>query len=434
MKGVNKNLFKKFGQIKRIYKISTSLSLFIATLFLTISIVFLLENETLNELPITIFDYQTSIDKLDYHRDGSLVKNVEKYRNLYKKEIDQEQSFQEYSVPEPTVIYIDIEDIYDIDENNSTVVVGGYVEAEWFDNSIKNFAGKDNTLHKKTKEDVLSTSFMNFYDAENQLYEKVILRNEGDSKFSKYRFKGKFRLYRDLRKFPFDNAHLRIEVINELLAPDIQVFTNIDSTVSEESFRFNSYLNVKEICYDGDTKKDASYFCLRDELTPRIQGKSLIRIFNVSDEFIEVYDQLNYAPSAVINLFLKRSIPSGFFRYLLPLLFGIGVLIFTENLSSKYQEIKVATPPTVLLTFIFMQSGYQADIPQLSYLTYIDKLYLVCYFLAILELGNALIYVGQRNKINRLTIKLIGIKFEKLSRIIFISTVIFSPLILFLTS
>ena len=105
-----------------------------------------------------------------------------------------------------------------------------------------------------------------------------------------------------------------------------------------------------------------------------------------------------------------------------------------RELIFKYQEIKVATPPTVLLTFIFMQSGYQADIPQLSYLTYIDKLYLVCYFLAILELGNALIYVGQRNKINRLTIKLTGIKFEKLSRFIFISTVILSPLILFLTS
>ena len=77
MKEVKKNLFKKLAQIKRIYKISTSLCLFITTLFLTISIVFLLENETLNELPITIFDYQTSIDKLDYHRDGSLVKNVE---------------------------------------------------------------------------------------------------------------------------------------------------------------------------------------------------------------------------------------------------------------------------------------------------------------------------------------------------------------------
>ena len=114
--------------------------------------------------------------------------------------------------------------------------------------------------------------------------------------------------------------------------------------------------------------------------------------------------KIDYFPVSVMETYFVRSFSSSFW-YILPLLAGISVLILTENLSSKYQEIKVATPPTVLLTFIFMQNGYQNEIPQLSYVTYMDKLYFLSYMLAILQLTSALIFVDSRNKLNRLSNK-----------------------------
>ena len=154
----------------------------------------------------------------------------------------------------------------------------------------------------------------------------------------------------------------------------------------------------------------------------------------VSKEYFEAMKKIDYFPVSVMETYFVRSFSSSFFRYILPLLAGISVLILTENLSSKYQEIKVATPPTVLLTFIFMQNGYQNEIPQLSYVTYMDKLYFLSYMLAILQLTNALIFVDSRNKLNRLSNKFFGFSFNKISRFIFVLLSIVAPLLLFIIS
>ena len=67
----------------------------------------------------------------------------------------------------------------------------------------------------------------------------------------------------------------------------------------------------------------------------------------------------------------------------------------------------------ILLTFIFMQSGYQAEIPQLSYVTYMDKLYFLAYLLAILDLADAIVFVSPKNRIDKLCKKYLNLDFPK---------------------
>ena len=222
-------------------------------------------------------------------------------------------------------------------------------------------------------------------------------------------------------------------------APNINFNSSIAGNVTEDRFRFQAYLHEPQQCYQDDWYSENQnrdyYACPYDQLRPgfSLQEKDVENNV-VSKEYFEAMKKIDYFPVSVMETYFVRSFSSSFFRYILPLLAGISVLILTENLSSKYQEIKVATPPTVLLTFIFMQNGYQNEIPQLSYVTYMDKLYFLSYMLAILQLTSALIFVDSRNKLNRLSNKFFGFSFNKISRFLFVLLSIVAPVLLFIIS
>ena len=64
---------------------------------------------------------------------------------------------------------------------------------------------------------------------------------------------------------------------------------------------------------------------------------------------------MDYGLTMAMSGKLERSKVSSFTRYLLPIMFGMLVLSMTDQLSSKEAwEIRVAIPPTVLLTLIFI--------------------------------------------------------------------------------
>ena len=59
----------------------------------------------------------------------------------------------------------------------------------------------------------------------------------------------RFRIDRNMRKFPFDSAYLRIRFTHNLLAPDIFLMSDEDSIMRDPQYRINSYNYVKEKCY-----------------------------------------------------------------------------------------------------------------------------------------------------------------------------------------
>ena len=143
--------------------------------------------------------------------------------------------------------------------------------------------------------------------------------------------------------------------------------------------------------YFEDYKKYIS--CLNVQLFDGL-NYNLESYENPENEFYEAA-QLDYHLVLSVYGRLKRSVSSSFVRYLMPIIFSIMVLSLTDQLSSKESwEIKVATPPTVLLTLIFMQNSYHSQIPQLGYITWLDKLYLLAYLASILMLINAVISKG----------------------------------------
>ena len=242
-------IFKRLRNIlrkRRIYRISLSLSMIITLFFSTL--IYFSFNDYFNTLKEPILVSNSENSSALYN--DVLQDKVEKYRELYAKEYDEVSlnDFDDYKQPTQTNIKFIVDEIYDINELNSTFMASGYIEALWDDSAIQRFDLDDNEdiIHKMSRRDILSTSNLSFYDSENQLYEKVNLIN-GDkessfySNFSKYRFKGRFRMERDMRRFPFDRSILKIRLNHALKAPDVFLWSDTDSVIIDPSYRINSY-------------------------------------------------------------------------------------------------------------------------------------------------------------------------------------------------
>ena len=435
-----KSLIKRILKTKSILQVSASFS-FLLIVAISATTIFAIKDISItrNE-PIHVNEYSDRIYYEDFYiRDDILHQKVKNFREILGKDLPQQLSndaFKKYETPEISTIRLTVNSIHDIDEPSSTVIADGYVEAWWKEEAIQKFdlPSKDQ-IYEKTKEDLLSTSTLNFYDAENQLYKKISLEDNGDYTYSKYRFQGRFRLFRDLRKFPFDKALFRIELNSSISAPDIKLFIDQDSQINEPSYRVNSYRFKAKPCYASDTYSDKKYTCSFNELKPKYtHGSFFEEVNNVSKDFIDSFKQLDYTPVSSIEGYLQRSSPSSFFRYIVPLMFGIIVLALTDQLTDKYLEIRIATPATILLTFIFMQSGYQSEFPQLSYITYMDKLYFLAYLLSVLDLANAIVFVNPENKIGQLCNKFFKVKFSTLIRASFGILALVGPFALYWTS
>ena len=449
-----KSIYKKFLQRKKVYRISTSLIVFFTFIFGLLIIFSSIEYYNLQNYAVNRDSVNTNEGRGKFYDDGSLEQKVDLYRKTLLKSSNRmkEDDFTEYRQPSPTYVTINVDSLFDFDEKTSSIYARGTIKAEWDDDSVQNFEGDPNDFLKldlinRTRQDVLSTTELNFYDSENQIYKKIALNNKDKNKVSLYSFSGRFKVEEDFRRFPFDQTSLRIILSSYLKVPDIYLWNLYTSDVYEDAYRHRAFFHIPVQCYADDWYVDSDkdengeipkyWGCAYDEF--RVSSSTVNAVDKDSNlyestKFLNALEKLNFYPYSVLKIAFKRSASSSFFRYILPLLAGVSVLILTENLTNKYQEIKVATPPTVLLTFIFMQNGYQNEIPQLSYVTYMDKLYLLSYFLAVLQLANALVNIGTRNRINRISQKFFKISFTKISRLLFALSAIICPFILFFTS
>ena len=128
---------------------------------------------------------------------------------------------------------------------------------------------------------------------------------------------------------------------------------------------------------------------------------------------------------------LVRSPTASFHRFILPIVFGIIVLALVDQVITKDKwDVKLTTPPTILLTFIFLQTGYHSQLEQISYLTYLDQIYLIGYLSCVLMLINAIISKGDwfKKRTNRIK----RIKYTRNIRISFLFINIVLPFVLYL--
>ena len=88
-------------------------------------------------------------------------------------------------------------------------------------------------------------------------------------------------------------------------------------------------------------------------------------------------------PAIDYGIVFKTNFLSAFGQYILPLLVVIGIVIASPSLPGSLGDVRLAIPTTALLTLIFLQQSYRADLPALSYTTFLDLLYIYAYLVSI---------------------------------------------------
>lgn len=66
-------------------------------------------------------------------------------------------------------------------------------------------------------------------------------------------------------------------------------------------------------------------------------------------------------------------------EWLMPILIVMLTVFVAPSISGRLSDMRIAVPSAALLTLVVMQQSFESAIPQLSYLTFLDLVYLWCY-------------------------------------------------------
>jgi hypothetical protein len=74
---------------------------------------------------------------------------------------------------------------------------------------------------------------------------------------------------------------------------------------------------------------------------------------------------------------------AAFVKWLLPLVITMTLMLLTPTLMVNFASERLAIPPVILLTLVFMQQAYRESLPSLPYLTLLDTLYAFSYMVTL---------------------------------------------------
>jgi hypothetical protein len=84
-----------------------------------------------------------------------------------------------------------------------------------------------------------------------------------------------------------------------------------------------------------------------------------------------------------IRVLYGSDFQAGFIKWILPLLIVMGIVLLAPSLESSLGDLRLAIPSTALLTLVFLQQTYRAELPATPYPTFLDQLYAASYLVAV---------------------------------------------------
>ncbi len=283
---------------------------------------------------------------------------------IYKPHLDRnEVKPRVVTSPESTIqIGLQIENIYDLSLKNRSFKIEGWYWLKWPE--------KVNAIIKEYEIDQERIiDFTNRVDSNSLLIETEQPSPErlnNETYWQSFHFSGSFSIEAlQLRAFPFDDLQLPIMVE---LGPDA----------------LSCYPGNEFGCFSLVFDKEANAHALGRYVD--INGYSLIG--TESREFLHQYSTNfgrgeNEANSAVqTNVIYRANFAAAFWIYIFPWLILVGVSIASPSLPASLGDVRLAIPTTILLTLIFLQISYKADLPALDYVCYLDWLYIYAYAIA----------------------------------------------------
>ena len=253
-----------------------------------------------------------------------------------------------------------IKNIYNLSLKDKTFSADGWFWLKWPDKIQELIESKEIAL----SELVEIVNQVDTYDSSIELDSNRPVDLPGGRHLQLYRFSGKF--YDDqqsLRSFPFETLELPFSLE---LRPSPFSMGSAGIVLKPEN-------NAKALL--GDSTDLNGYSISGTRIT------SAIHHYTTTFGEEGVSEAGDYS-MATFEIRYRTNGWSSFYRYLLPWLAVMVILLIAPNLEGHLNDLRLTIPSTALLTLVFLQEGAHAELPALDYLTYLDKLYLFGYVAA----------------------------------------------------
>ena len=269
-----------------------------------------------------------------------------------------------------------IKNIYNLSLKDKTFAADGWFWLKWPE-SIQQLIQSDQLPISELVELV---NQVESYDAQLEPDSNEPQRLAGGRYLQLFRFSSKF--YDDqqnLRNFPFESLELPI---------------SLEVRPSQFSMGAQGIVLVPKL---RDRELQGDSVTLNGYSVEGVTSSSAIHSYTTSFGEEGVANAGEYS-MATFEISYRTNGWAAFYRFVLPWLAVMVILLLTPNLEGNLNDLRLAIPSTALLTLVFLQGGAHADLPALDYLTFLDKLYLFGYVVATAEFW---LFVWGSNLISR---------------------------------
>lgn len=307
---------------------------------------------------------------LQHHFDGPIEK-ISGSKLTIAKGTEKRQSFEAFrqlteakppiDTEEEKRIYagLHIENMYDLSLKDRVFMAEGWYWLKWSD--TVNAILEENQIAQET-----IIEFTNQVDSSSMVVQTdkpTAERLDNGYYWQLFKFSGKFYIEDlELKAFPFDILSLPIYLE---LRPD-----------ALSCYPGNQYGCIS-LLLDKDTKGVSlgQYVGLNGYNTIGAESKDFLH------QYASNFGQGGLSAFASIrqNVIYRTDFSAAFWSYIFPLLLLITIVIISPSLPGALGDVRLAIPTTILLTLIFLQSGYKAELPALAYVSYLDWLYIYAY-------------------------------------------------------
>ena len=74
---------------------------------------------------------------------------------------------------------------------------------------------------------------------------------------------------------------------------------------------------------------------------------------------------------------------SMFLKWIFPVLVVMAIVVVSPSIEGVLGDLRLAIPPSAVLTLVVMQDSYKNSFPPAPYMTYLDELYVYCYIVCL---------------------------------------------------
>ena len=119
--------------------------------------------------------------------------------------------------------------------------------------------------------------------------------------------------------------------------------------------------------------------------------------FGLRESVSGVHKHDSYS-QVLFDVAYARSVKASIWSLFQPLMVVMAIVILSPSLSSRLWDVRIALPATAVLTLVFLQGTYKGMLPQLPYLTFIDRIYSLAYAIC---LACFALYVWAANRLSQ---------------------------------